>query len=63
MLVSFHLSRRLCVAILRLNPESPCWRAKATLQVAAVMSVQLVLYCFVKSIDLRVMHRWKCFNF
>ena len=37
MLVSFHLSRRVCFAILRHRAESSCWRARATLQIASVM--------------------------
>ena len=37
LMVSFHLSRRVCVAILRHDAESSCWRARATLQQAAVV--------------------------
>ena len=35
-MVSFHLSRHVCVAILRHNAETKsfCWRARATLQLA-----------------------------
>ena len=49
-LVSYHLSRRVCVAILRHNAESSCWRARATLQLATVMhSIQGCQVCLFKT--------------